>query len=141
MKCQKNNFIGGLIMKIEDAIKECKLLAETLPNFHLGGSEAIKMVLQDREKLIKENEILTENLDIANYNTRTANEEVLDNSISKDKIKDILKELIETKYEIEKDINNAKFIKEDINYIKDLKWQLTRQNGKIDIIEKLLEKN
>lgn len=42
-------------MKIEDAIKECKLLAETLPNFHLGGSEAIKMVLQDREKLIKEN--------------------------------------------------------------------------------------
>src|SRR5574344_387468 len=61
------------------------------------------------------------------------------NYISKDKIKEILEELLEIKYEIEKDINNAKFMKEDINYIKDLKWQLTRQNGKIDIIEKLLE--
>ena len=133
-------------MNIEEAIEICEYLISgyrvrinitTL----IGRKEeqAILTLLQDREKLIKENEILTENLDIANYNTRTANEELLDNSISKDKIKDILKELIETKYEIEKDINNAKFTKEDINYIKDLKWQLTRQNGKIDIIEKLLE--
>ena len=41
-------------MELAEAIRQCENLIAILPNFHLGGSEAIKTVLYELEKVKKE---------------------------------------------------------------------------------------
>ena len=44
-------------MELEEAIKQCNNLIAILPNFHLGGSEAIETVLQALKNSIPEKKI------------------------------------------------------------------------------------
>ena len=41
-------------MELAEAIRQCENLIVILPNFHLGGSEAIETVLYELEKVTKE---------------------------------------------------------------------------------------